>query len=1629
MARSPGAIVRRRTPQWSRHLPRLSGSGFTIAALIFAAGVALTIAVAGVIASGESHRREILLLAEADRLAERIVEHFRDVGVRFRELDELGALIDLSQPEVFDRFAAPIIAHNDAIKVLEWITEVRAGERALVEAQISARTGAFRRFTEFAPEGVREAGERPSYLPVRWIYPKEGNEMAFGLDLASEPRRARTLDHAWRTGRAVASQPLRLVQRPDYLSYLVLVPIRRVERREYLLAIVEPQALLGSSALPGLDGRFSLQVSDTTDAARPVMLTDPESVLGNGAVELTRRQVDFGGRTLALAITGTMIPADGGTGFYRWSLVTGILLSAALAALVAVLVGRNAQISRQVDERTARLQESRERMRQLFMGAPDATIIVDEGGGVEDANEHAEELFGRSRNELLGCQVEDLMPERFRQNHVGQRSDYLHSGRYGNMQPMRERGRFFALHADGREIPVVIGISPLTHGGRRRLIVSLSDLSTHMALTEKLYRERDLRQRSLDALNSILVALDLDGRVTMINRFGCEFVGRHEDELLGINWFEAFSVSPEDAKRDYARIVANFDRDPATTPLIRAGVHDSSGKRHIINWRVSALREGDGRLAGTLASGLELTGQLAAESTARQLAADLEATLNALPDLLLEFDRDYRYRHVHAARGDMLAVPKEKLLGRTVREVVPPDVAGTMEQVLERAMRDGNTGPDLMSFSMHGSTHWADVSASRKVTADGDVRCVLLVRDATKRMLAQRQAEHMRSVVLASGELLAFITVDGRVEVANPAFGRTFDCAAEDVAGFEFGRLVSPAVLAQLEAPLAAGLAGDTQRLPITVGEGSLARTIEVELAPLQRDGSVRGVVLSGHDITDRASAQSALEDYRDTLEREVSDRTAALETIRARLEYTLENNPLATFVLDRDERVVHWNTACSVYFGIAPEDMIGRSDVWRAFYDEERPILAQFLMRGDRLGLERLYGAAGRPSALVEHAYEAEAYFPKMGRWLFFTAVPMFDARGDCIGAIETLQDVTSRKEAEAMMVRAREAAESAARAKSEFLANMSHEIRTPLNGVIGLAQVGVRENAGRRAHHTFDKIHQSAVHLLGLVNDLLDFSKIESGKFELAAEPFDLYEVIDRALDITAPGALAKGISVLVQEAPELPRQVLGDGLRLTQCLVNLLGNAVKFTEHGWVRLDVAIDEGRLCFVIHDTGIGMTEAQVGRLFRPFEQADGSTTRRFGGTGLGLAITQQIVSMMGGEIRVESAAGQGSRFELKMPLRVSEAGAGQVAGLPAAIALVGLMDAEWPLVSAQLSAAGCRCRQLETGGFDLAEDEWLAAPAEILADAAAAGVAETRLVTIHDPGPTPAIGAVHWMRPLRVRRLAETLADGAAPTRELPGQRLPGLRVLGVDDNEINRMVLADLLRLEGATVVLAGSGEEALAAVEGARDRAFDVALLDIEMPGMDGYTLARRLRVMRPALPLVGLTAHASQSDRGKCLAVGMQEHLSKPFDIDRLVDVIGSLTHSHNEPRQETPMDSDDRAGADVRIETDVDMEALLKRFKGRSEFVKRLLGTAVEANGDMSARLVEAVQRQDLEAIRQLAHSIKGMSGNLCAEGVQQTAADVERKASGGDAGALEGADRLAVQVDGLVNSIKQILAR
>jgi PAS domain S-box-containing protein len=491
----------------------------------------------------------------------------------------------------------------------------------------------------------------------------------------------------------------------------------------------------------------------------------------------------------------------------------------------------------------------------------------------------------------------------------------------------------------------------------------------------------------------------------------------------------------------------------------------------------------------------------------------------------------------------------------------------------------------------------------------------------------------------------------------------------------------------------------------------------------MDSSGRSSGIVLFVRDITEKLRAELELETHRANLERLVLERTAELESARSSLAKIIEGSPVPTLVLDENHTVTHWNKACEEIIGVPASAMIGSRDPWKAFYPSPRPIMADLVMSNPMADVELHYSGKYRHSELVQGAIEGEDYFPKFNRWLFFTAASLRDHQGKIVGAIETLQDITERKLAEIALTEAKQVAESAANAKAEFLANMSHEIRTPMNAVIGLAHLLLKSELSSKQRDFVARIHNAGQMLLGLINDILDFSKIEAGHMQLEATEFVLDEVLDNVASVLLHRAQEKGLALQYLVEPDVPPRLVGDPLRLAQILINLIGNALKFTANGSVtvfvrRVPDTPGSVMLELDVQDTGIGLSQEQQQNLFQAFTQADTSITRKYGGTGLGLTICKRLSQLMGGDIWVTSQPGVGSTFSFAVKLGLGSDSANE----PRAAMSRALVVDDSPLSRAIL------IRLFEKNGYSAVPAESGEQALQLLAEAR---VAPFKLVTI----------------------------------------------------------------------------------------------------------------------------------------------------------------------------------------------------------------------------------------------------------------------------------------------------------
>jgi len=728
----------------------------------------------------------------------------------------------------------------------------------------------------------------------------------------------------------------------------------------------------------------------------------------------------------------------------------------------------------------------------------------------------------------------------------------------------------------------------------------------------------------------------------------------------------------------------------------------------------------------------------------------------------------------------------------------------------------------------------------------------------------------------------------------------------------------------------------------------------------------------------------------------------------------TLEAVPVGIFVADAQGRPTYTNTAAQKILGRgvaadAPPERL--AELYQVYVEG-----TETLYPTDKLPVMR---ALRGESVSVD---DMEVCNGTQRRRLQVNAEPVRDATGAIRFAVAAFQDVTERRRAERLLedysrtleeevaerTRAAEASQQAAvaanQAKSLFLANMSHEVRTPLNAIIGLTNLAAQAQSGAKVAEYLRKVRSYSRSLLGIINDILDFSRIEAGKMAVESLDFDLRELLESLDDLVSDEAHRKGVEFLIFIEPDVPCALRGDPLRINQVLTNLVYNAVKFTHEGTVLVRAGLDGERVRFSVTDTGIGISADQLPRIFQSFTQLDGSSTRQYGGAGLGLTICRHLVELMGGTLEVESAPGEGSTFTFALPLerqagdaRAETTLAEQHRGSqvlvvddnPLAAEILAELLRSLALKPAVVHSGAEALEEVTRTRYSLIVLDWKMPGLDGLATAREierrCGPEPPRVIlaTAYDQGQVRDLAERAGIRQILTKPVSRSalydallVAFGEARA-QLPGapaqpgevdERLRGVRVLVVDDVDINQQITRELLELAGLHVWTAGDGPRALALLE---ERSFDAVLMDLQMPGMDGFEVTRRIRAQAKfaQLPIIAITAHAMKGDRERCLEAGMNDHVSKPIHTPTLLATLAN--HVQRLPS--------------------IDLSAGLEQFQSNQSAYLGLLRSFVESYGGTVRELRKAEPKQ----ARELLHTLVGVAGNLRLTEVYARAREVQ----------------------------------
>jgi two-component system, sensor histidine kinase and response regulator len=821
----------------------------------------------------------------------------------------------------------------------------------------------------------------------------------------------------------------------------------------------------------------------------------------------------------------------------------------------------------------------------------------------------------------------------------------------------------------------------------------------------------------------------------------------------------------------------------------------------------------------------------------------------------------------------------------------------------------------------------AEAKATIDALLSGQIDAVLDARNGTPVLLAnalkalqESEARFREQAALLdiAHDAIYVRDLDGRITYWNKGAEQAYGWTAAEAVGRRAVELLckEPSEYQAAEAALLLKGAWQGEMPRRTHADRDITMAVRWTLVR-DAEGHPESILAINTDITDQKRAAEVLA--------ELSQRTERRERI---LTITLSSITDFAYIYDRDGRFLFVNQPLLDLWGIALEDAVGKN-----FFDLGYPHdLAEQLQRQVRAVFETKKGLTG------ETPYTSPSGVDGYYEYIFS---PAFGPDGTVEFVAGSTRDITERKRVEAELRTAKVAAEAANQAKSEFLANMSHEIRTPMNGVIGMTDLLLDSELTSEQRENLGMIKSSGDALMAVINDILDFSKIEAGKLELDPIDFTSRDAIGDAANAVALAAHQKSLELIVDIDAAVPHTLRGDPGRLRQILLNLLGNAIKFTDHGEVVLRVtsAATTPRdvvLHVAVSDTGVGIPLDRQQSIFEAFTQVDGSTTRRYGGTGLGLTISSRLVQLMGGRISVESEAGRGSTFRFTARFALGDARAA-IAVVPyidlrdvavlivddnatnrhllegmllgwrmAATLAANVSDALARLRAAQQSGRPFRlvladCQMPDADGFALAE--------AIKADPALAGTTVVMLTSGGQPGDAARCRtltiAAYLAKPIKRSELRAAILLALAArwtethrhplvTRHSLREARRADRILLVEDNAVNQLVARRLLEKRGHTVVVATNGREALAILEESKWTGFGCVLMDVSMPEMDGFQCTAIIRSQEPLtrmhLPIIAMTAHAMSGDEARCLAAGMDAYLSKPIDPNALFDVV-------------------------------------------------------------------------------------------------------------------------------------------
>jgi PAS domain S-box-containing protein len=1137
-----------------------------------------------------------------------------------------------------------------------------------------------------------------------------------------------------------------------------------------------------------------------------------------------------------------------------------------------------------------------------------------------------------------------------------------------------------------------------------------------------------------------MALIALDGTPLETNPALREMLGYSREELLAINIDRLSDYTGPNYGLDLARLAltGRFHRLQFEMPF----THKRGHRLHLLV-SISPMLDSHGRPLYLISQVQDITERRRLEESLRLSEKRYRELMENSKGLMCTHAMDGALISVNRAAASSLGYQPQEMVGKRLSLFMPPSLRPAFDDYLARIEKKSfDTGLLQLVDSRGRQRVW--MYSNSVYREPGQPACVLgHAVDITERLAAERSLKERNELLdaLTRAQSLYISETDPQIifdsllstvlsltrseygfigEILNDREGNPYlkmqaitniawDEETRELykkyasSGLEFRKLdnLFGAVVRTGEAVISNDPANDPRREGLPNGHPPLNSFLGL---PLHRGSDLIGMI----GIANRPQGYnerviemlqpllttygSIIEAYRNVRRRQEAE--AALGRSEKRYRAIVEEINEVVFHADAEGRWTFLNPAWKTLTGYSVEESLGRN-LYDFIHPQDRPIGRELVRRAAR---------EKKDSVRAEIRYLTRA---GESRWTDVLAGFSYDETGRVAGVFGTLRDVTERKEFEAELARARDMALESARLKSEFLANMSHEIRTPMNGVIGMTELLMTTPLSENQREYARTIKSSGEALLTIINDILDFSKIESGKLRFEPENFSLLPVVEDVMELLSERADSKGIKLTSLIQTDVPRKVCGDAGRLRQVLTNLAGNAVKFTERGNVTVRVSKeseDEDRIIlrFAVSDTGIGISTEQRQKLFQPFSQADGSSTRRYGGTGLGLAISKQLVELMGGEIGVDSTPGCGStfwftiRFEKEAQSHIAEDSHLSrervlvIDDNPTSRAFIQIQLRAWGVRNDSATTCQQAVEMLQKAvrhndpftaallDMQMIDTDGLIMAGKIKADPA---ISLTRLAAMtslrrqSDHKAMSEAGIETWFaKPIRLSHLYDWLA-GLSPIahqveeseedKDSPAKiSREAARILLVEDNAVNQQVAVMCIRELGHRLDTASNGREAIEVLGRGN---YDLVLMDCQMPEMDGYEATAEIRRRGWKVPVIAMTAHALEGDREKCLAAGMDDYISKPVKTQSLADAIERWTR---------------KEGAGYEQSFDATAIAKLRRAEVLGDKVAEVIDAFLTETPQRLIDMQSALIDGDLRTLAELSLCLKGNCGLL-----------------------------------------------